>query len=86
MLFAFAYLLLRRLVQLVANSSNDLNTDVEVVVLRHQLTVLKRQAGRPRLRRRDRLFMAVLSGTLPRARWSSSWSARTPSFGGTGSW
>ena len=58
MLFALVYLLLRWLFQLVADSSNDLTRDVEVVVLRHQLMVLKRQAGRPRLRRRDRLFMA----------------------------
>jgi hypothetical protein len=57
-LFALAYLLLRRLVQLVTDSSNDLTRDIEVVVLHHQLMVLKRQAGRPRLRRRDRLFMA----------------------------
>ncbi len=71
MLFAFAYLLLRRLLQLVADSSNDLTNDVEVVVLRHQLAVLKRQVRRPRLRRLDRLFMAAMSRTLPRARWSS---------------
>lgn len=71
MLFAFAYLLLRRLIHVVADSSNGLTSDVEVVVLRHQLTVLKRQLSKPRLRRRDRLFMAVMSKTLPRARWSS---------------
>jgi putative transposase len=33
--------------------------------------VLKRHVGRPRLRRRDRLFLAAMSRTLPRARWSS---------------
>jgi putative transposase len=33
--------------------------------------VLKRQVSRPRLRHRDRLFMAALSRMLPRARWSS---------------
>jgi hypothetical protein len=41
---------------------------MEVLVLRHQLAVLKRHVGRRRLRRRDRLFMAVLSGVLPRPR------------------
>ena len=71
MLFALVYLLLRRTVQLIPGSSNELvTTEVEVVVLRHQLMVLKRQVGRPRLRRRDRLFMAAISGSLPRARWS----------------
>jgi putative transposase len=70
-LFALMYLLLRRLVQLVPGSSNHLNSDVEIVVLRHQLKVLKRQTGRPRLRRRDRVFMAAMSRVLPRVRWSS---------------
>jgi hypothetical protein len=41
-LFAFAYLLLRRVVRLFAHSSYDLNSDLEVVVLRHQLMVLRR--------------------------------------------
>jgi transposase len=71
MFFALVYLLLRRLVQLVAGSSNHLNSDVELVVLRHQLMVLKRQVSKPRLRRRDRLVMAAISRSLPRARWSS---------------
>ncbi len=72
MLFGLVYLLLRRVVRLIALSSNELmNTEVEVVILRHQLMVLKRQVGRPRLRRRDRLFMAAISRALPRARWSS---------------
>ena len=72
MLFALVYLLLRRVVQLLAGCSNELmGTDVEVVVLRHQLRVLKRQVGRLRLRRRDRLFMVAISTILPRPRWSS---------------
>jgi transposase len=70
-LFAFAYLLLCRLVRLVVGSSGDLDRDVELVVLRHQLMVLKRQVGMPRRRRRDRLFMTALSRALPRGRWSS---------------
>lgn len=71
MLFAVAYLLLRRLVRLLAHSPYDLNSDLEVVVLRHQLMVLRRQLGKPDLRRRDRVFMAAISRALPRARWSS---------------
>jgi hypothetical protein len=70
MSFALAYLLLRRLVQLVAGPSTQLKSDVELVVLRHQLKILRRQVIRPRLRGRDRLFMAAIRA-LPRARWSS---------------
>ena len=72
MVFALVYLLLRRVVRSIGGSSNEqTNSEVELVVLRHQLMVLRRQVGRPRLRRRDRLFMAAISRALPRARWSS---------------
>jgi putative transposase len=71
-LFALVYLLLRHVLWLIAGSSNGrLSTEVELVILRHQLKVLKRQVGRPRLRRRDRVFMAAISRVLPRTRWSS---------------
>src|SRR6266508_1224538 len=48
-----------------------MDTEVELVVLRHQLKVLKRQVGKPRLRRRNRLFLAAIARALPQARWSS---------------
>jgi putative transposase len=71
-LFALVYMLLRRVVQSIGCSSNEqMSTEVELLVVRHQLMILKRQAGRPRLRRRDRLFMAAISRVLPRARWST---------------
>jgi putative transposase len=86
-LFALVYLLLRRVVRLVIGSSNELmSTEVEVVVLRHQLMVLQRQVQRPRLRRRDRLSMAALSEALPELGGRRSWSAPRRSFAGTGSW
>jgi hypothetical protein len=77
------YLLLRRVVWLIAGSSNNqMNAEVEVVVLRHQLMVLQRRVGGPRLRRRDRLFMAAISRAFPRARWSSFVVSLVPPRGG----
>jgi hypothetical protein len=46
-LLALVYLLLGRVVRSIVGSSNGLmTTEVEVVVLRHQLMVLKRQVPR----------------------------------------
>jgi hypothetical protein len=71
LVFAVVYLLMRRLLWALTGSSSDVNREVELLVLLHQLQVLGRQVGRSRLRGRDRLLMAALSTTLPRARWAS---------------
>jgi putative transposase len=44
--------------------------DLEILVLRHQLRVLRRQTPRPRLEPADRVLLAAVSRVLPRSRWS----------------
>jgi hypothetical protein len=86
MLFALVYWLLRRLIALAVGPTAWRTDEVEVLVLRHQLSILRRQAGRPRLRHRDQLFMAALSRVLPAIGGRRSWSGRRHSFAGTASW
>src|SRR5205823_9484074 len=45
--------------------------ELEIVVLRHQLAVLRRQTSSAQLTPTDRLFLAAASRSLPRSRWPS---------------
>jgi len=49
---------------------NSAAVSLENIILRHQLAVLQRSVGRPRLRRRDRIFWVGLSRLWPG--WRSS--------------
>ena len=71
MLLKFAYLTLRRSIELlVLLARGDAAKDLEILVLRHQLPVLRRQAPRPRFEPADRAVLAAISRALPRACWS----------------
>jgi Integrase core domain. len=72
LLISFLYLALRRLIELVAlRPRSSRFKELEIVVLRHELTILRRQVSRPSLRPADRVFLAAASRLLPRWRWPS---------------
>jgi putative transposase len=69
---SLCYLVLRRVLQLAVLRfrSNDLK-ELEIVVLRHELTILRRRNRRPPMTWTDRLFLTASSPLLPRAGWRS---------------
>jgi len=55
---------------LVLRSRRDRSKGAEILVLRQQLAVLKRQVPRPRFEPADRALLAALARVLDRDRWS----------------
>jgi len=66
------YVVLRRVLQLaVLRCRSNEFKDLEIVVLRHELAILRRRTRRPTLTWTDRLFLAAASRLMPRERWRS---------------
>ena len=61
-------LVLQRVLTLLMRRTENAK-DLEIVVLRHQLRVLRRQVGQPRFRWSDRLLLAAASRHLARETW-----------------
>ncbi len=60
MLVSLLYLLVRRTFELVAlRFRSGRSKDPEIVVLRHELSILRRQVARPELCAADRIFLAA---------------------------
>jgi putative transposase len=69
---SLVYLMLRQVLQMLTQLARDDGAkDVELLVLRHQVAVLRRQVHRPDLQPADRVLLAALSRLLPRPRWAA---------------
>jgi len=70
-LWSLVYFVVRRLFGGLIRRRTDEERDLEILVLRHELKVLRRHVRQPQLRRTDRLLLTAASRILPRVTWSS---------------
>jgi putative transposase len=71
-IWSLIYLVARRLVELVVLvARSEERYEIEILVLRHELAVLRRQVAGPRTGRADRVWLSALARALPRPRWDA---------------
>ena len=71
MAVSFVYVLACRVFELVVLlGRGERSKELEILVLRHELSILRRQVRRPRFTPRDRVLLAALSRVLPRRPWT----------------
>ena len=71
-LWAFAYLSVRRVLELVVLlARSDDAKEIELLALRHEVVMLRRQVKRQSFEPADRALLAAYSRLLPRSRWGA---------------
>jgi putative transposase len=72
LLVSLLYAVVCRLLELIVLfARGDRAKELEILVLRHELSILRRQVRQPRFEPHDRLLLAALSRVLPRRSWKS---------------
>jgi putative transposase len=67
---SLVYVVVCRLFELVVLlGRRERSKELEILVLRHELSILRRKSDRPRFEPHDRLFLAALGRMLPRRSW-----------------
>jgi putative transposase len=56
---------------LVLLGRSDRAKELEILVIRHELSILRRQVRRPRFETHDRILLAAFSRSLPRHSWAA---------------
>jgi putative transposase len=70
--WSFVYFAFRKLLELVMLAGrSDRSKELEILVLRHELAMRQRQAGRPSFEPADRALLAALSRALPSRAWAA---------------
>jgi putative transposase len=70
--WSLVYVVVCRLFELVVLlARRERSKELEILLLRHELSILRRQVARPRLSPADRLLLVALSRLLPRHAWRS---------------
>jgi len=69
-LWAFVFVALRRLLEFVVLLfRSEGSKDAELLALRHEVAVFRRQIARPQYQPADRAILTLLSRVVPRSRW-----------------